>query len=219
MSWDGSLPIDAAQVRAYLDVTGTSGAYSDAIITSNIRAAAAFIERETGRQFENQPATTKTFTTNGAGSVDIPDARVITSVTLQGATLDLDASYWKITDNKGAYTTIQLRPFGSRTGSGYLANPQWFDRNLDRDYFRYGYTSLPNDLVVVGDFGYNPYPHDFLLAVKVLAGWYTRRPASLLANAAATPEGNFLQYGELPPEVTAFITSWKLGGPVVVSIG
>lgn len=218
MSWDGSLPIDAAQVRAYLDVDGTTRAYGEELVTSNIRAALSFIERETGRQFENQPATTKTFTTNGAAAVDIPDARAITSVTLQGATLDLDASYWKITDNKGAYTTIQLRPFGSR-GVGYKTNPEWFDRNLDRDYFRYGYSSLPNDLVIVADWGYSPYPNDFLFAVKVLAAWYTRRPASLLANAAATPEGNFLQYGELPPEVTSFITSWKLGGSVVVSIG
>ena len=96
MSWDGSLPIDAAQVRAYLDVTGTSGAYTSELITSNIRAAASFIERETGRQFENQAGATKTFTTNGAASMAIPDARTITSVTLQGATLVLNESYWKI---------------------------------------------------------------------------------------------------------------------------
>lgn len=218
MSWDSTLPIDASQVRAYLDVSGTSGAYDSNLITSNIRAAASFIERETGRQFEYQAGATKTFTTNGAASMPIPDAKVITSVTLEGTALDLDETYWKIADNHGAYTTIQLRPYGSGSSS-YLAHPDWFDRNLDRLY-RYGAIgSLPNDLVIVGDFGYSPLPHDFLHAVKVLAAWYTRRPASLLANAAATPEGNFLQYGDLPPEVTAFIASWKLGGPILVAVG
>lgn len=219
MSWDSTLPIDAGQVRNYLDVTGTSGAYTTELITSNIRAAASFIERETGRQFENQAGVTKTFTTNGAAAISIPDARTITSVTLQGAALVVDESYYRIPDNKGSFTTIQFRSFGGR-GYSYLSHPEWFDRNLDMEWRRYGPTSsLPNDLVIVGDFGYSPYPHDFLLAVKVLAAWYTRRPASLLANAASTPEGNLLQYGELPPEVTGFITSWKLGGPILVSVG
>lgn len=218
MSWDSTLPIDAGQVRAYLDVTGTSGAYSTELITSNIRAAASFLDRETGRQFEYQAAVTKTFTTNGAASVAIPDFKSITSVSLQGVALDVDETYWAITDNKGSYTTIQLRPFGAGRGYSYLANPEWFDRNLDR-ISRYGSVgSLPNDLVIVGDAGYSPLPHDYAFAVKVLAAWYTRRPASLLANAAATPDGNFLQYGELPPEVTSFIASWKLGGPVMVAL-
>jgi hypothetical protein len=196
-------------------VDGTTGKYSDPLITSNIRAASAFIERATGRQFEAQSATTKTFTTNGLSALRIPDLRSATSITLQGATLDADESYWLITDNRGIYTTLQFRAYG--TGYSYLSNPQWFDRNLDRYWGRYGYGSLPNDLVITGNWGWDPLPEDLLHATKVLAAWYTKRPASVLANVAFTPDGNTLNYSEYPPEVASFIEAWKLG-PMLVAV-
>jgi hypothetical protein len=214
MSWT-TLPVSEADVRAYLDVSGTTGTYSTALIASNIRAAASFLEKATGRQFEAQTGVTKTFTSNGAAAVAIPDARTITSVTMQGAALDLDESYWEIEDDRGAITTIQLRPYGTGRYPHWLANPDWYDRNLDR----YGwYTSLPNDLVIVGDFGYSPLPHDFLLAVKALAGWYTRRPASLLGNTLLTPEGNQIDYSQLPVEVQTFIANWAHAGNQMVAV-
>lgn len=206
----------AAQVRAYLDIDGTSGKYSDPLITSNIRAASAFLERTTGRQFQSQSGTTKTFTTNGAGALRIPDLRSVTSVTLQGAALTADESYWIVPDNRGVYTTLQFRPYGSGSYS-YLSNPQWFDRNLDRDWYRYGGGSLPNDLVITGDWGWDPLPEDLLHACKVLAAWYTKRPASVLANTAFTPDGNVLQYSDYPPEVLNFIKSWSLG-PMLAAV-
>lgn len=215
MSWD-TLPISEAQVRDYLSVSGTTGTYSDSLIGSNIRAAASFLERATGRQFEKQDGVTKTFTTNGAASIAIPDARVVTSVTLQDVALDVNETYWGIADPRGAFTTLQFRSYGSG-GPSYLANPQWFDRNLDREWARYGTSSLPNDLVVVGDFGYDPYPHDFLLAVKALAAWYTRRPASLLGNSLITPDGNQIDYSALPTEVQTFIDAWGTAGPQMVA--
>jgi hypothetical protein len=125
-------------------------------------------------------------------------------------------TYWLIPDNHGAFTTLQFRAFGAGSdGRSYLSNPQWFDRNLDRDWARYGYSSLPNDLTITGNWGYDPYPHDFLHAVKVLASWYTKRPASVLANVQVTPEGNELRYTDLPPEVSGFISSWKMGEALV----
>lgn len=199
-------------MRAYLDVEGTTGKYQDPILASNIRAAASFIERATGRQFETQTGVTKTFTTNGVAAMRIPDLRTATSVTLQGSTLDADETYWILPDNHGVYTTLQFRAFGTGGYSSYLSNPGWFDRNLDR-YPSVG--SLPNDLVVTGDWGHDPYPHDFLMAVKVLAAWYTKRPASVLANVAFSPDGNVLNYGEYPPEVLNFIKSWALGTVLV----
>ncbi len=202
-------------MRAYLDVEGTAGKYSDAVITSNIRAASAFLERATGRQFQAQTNTTKTFTTNGAASLRIPDLRTTTSITLQGTTLDADESYWLVPDNRGVYTTLQFRGFGSGGSYSYLSNPQWFDRNLDRDWNRYGSGSFPNDLVITGDWGWDPLPEDLLHACKVLAAWYTKRPASVLANTALTPDGAVLQYSEYPPEVLNFIKSWSLGAMLV----
>jgi hypothetical protein len=207
--------VTVAQVRAYLDVEGTSGKYSDPVITSNIRAASAFIERATGRQFEAQTNVTKTFTSNGAAALRIPDLRSASSITLQGAALDADESYWLVTDNHGIYTTLQFRAFGTGYGPSYLSNPQWFDRNLDRDWSRYGTSSLPNDLVITGNWGHDPLPQDLLHATKVLAAWYTKRPASVLANTAFTPDGNTLTYSDYPPEVLNFIESWKLGAMLV----
>lgn len=203
-----------AQVRAYLDVEGTSGKYNDALITSNIRASSAFLERSTGRQFEAQTNVTKTFTTNGMASLRIPDLRTTTSVTLQGATLDADESYWIVSDNHGVYTSIQFRAFGTGGYRSYLSNPEWFDRNLDR--YPYG-TSLPNDLAITGDWGHDPLPEDLLHACKVLAAWYTKRPASVLANTSLTPDGAILQYSEYPPEVLNFIKSWSLG-PMLAAV-
>lgn len=211
MSW-AILPVTEAQVRAYLDVDGTGGKYADPLIASNIRAAAAFLERATSRQFEAQTNVTKHFTTEGRAALRIPDLRSVTSVSLQGSGLVADESYWLVGGNGGTYTTLQFRAFGSGGSYSYLSNPQWFDRNLDRYPWS---TSLPNDLAITGDWGFDPYPPDFLHAVKVLAAWYTKRPASVLANVSITPDGNVLNYGELPPEVTGFIRSWKVGEQLV----
>lgn len=218
MSWS-TLPVTVAQVREYLDVEGTTGKYSDGLIGSNIRAAASFIEHATGRQFEEQVTATKSFTTNGMAAMRIPDLQSVSSATLQGVTLDADESYWLIADSRqtGNYTGIQFRAFGQGGVPSYRSNPEWFDRNLDRDFYRYGTTSLPNDLVIVGTWGYdiNSMPHDFLMAVKALAAWYTRRPASVMANVAFTPDGNVLNYAEFPPEFSAFVPLWRLGAMLV----
>lgn len=215
MSWT-PLPVSEAQVRAYLGIDGTTGQHADALIASNIRAAASFLQRETHRQFEPQTGATKTFTTNGLAAMRIPDLRTLTSATLQGASLTANESLWLISDSQqaGIYTGIQFRAFGQGGYSSYKSNPEWFDRNLDRDYLRYGYTSLPNDLVIVGDWGYDPYPDDFLHPLKVLAAWYTKRPASVLANVAITAEGNELRYSEYPPEVQKFLAAWTLGSQI-----
>jgi hypothetical protein len=60
------IPVAPAQVRDYLNITATTGQYSDALIGSNINQAVGFLQRKTGRQFEWQGSNhTKTFTTNG----------------------------------------------------------------------------------------------------------------------------------------------------------
>jgi hypothetical protein len=207
--------VTTQDVRDYLNIEGVGPMkYSDALIGSNIRAASSFLQKATGRQFENQTGVTKTYTTNGAAAIKIADLRTATSISLQGSELDADESYWLISDNHGVNTTLQFRAFGG--GSSYLSNPQWFDRNLDRAYYR-GTGSLPNDLVITGDWGHDPLPDDLLHATKVLAAYYTRRPSSLLADAQVTPEGAELRYSSLPHEVQGFISSWTLG-TLMVSI-
>lgn len=217
MSWT-ILPVTEAEVRTYLDIQGTSGQFSTPRIGSNIRAAASFIQRSTSRQFEPQTATTKTFTTDGKAYISIPDLRSATGVTLQSAALTLNASYWLVEDatHASVYTGVQFRAFGGN-GSSYLSNPEWFDRNLDRDWARgYGNSSLPNDLAITGDWGWSPYPDDFIHAVLVLASFYTRRPASTLADVEVTPEGTEKRFSRLPVEVREFIEQWMGGSQVAV---
>jgi len=216
MSWT-VLPVSQADVRTYLDINGTTGQFSDATIGSNIRAAASLLQGSTGRQFEPQSGATKKFTTEGRPYISIPDLRTATSVTLQGAALTADASYWLIPDSgQSVYIGIQFRAFGQHNEPSYLSNPQWFDRNLDT-YWRRGMnvTSLPNDLIITGDWGYSPLPDEFLHATKILAAFYTRRPASVLSDSAVTPDGNFLRYSQLPIEVRGFIEDWQVGAQLV----
>lgn len=209
--------VTAADVRGYLNIEGSTKNYSTGNLESNIRAASSFLQRETNRQFEAQTGTTKTFSTDGKAYITIPDLRTVTSATLQGVALTANTTYWLHPDrvSSGVYTGLQVRAFGSR--GSYLSNPEWFDRNLDT-YARKGwdYSTLPNDLVIVGDWGYTSYPDELMHATKVLAGFYSKRPDSVLANAQVTPEGALLSYSDLPLEVGAFIRSWRLGESVAL---
>jgi hypothetical protein len=213
--------ISAAAVRDYLEVNASGSKYSDALIGSNIRAASAFIERRTSRVFERQTNVTKVFTTYGRAAVTIPGLATASAITLQGSTLTADSTYWLHADAQqtGLYTSIQVHNFGTLD---YRSNPEWFDRNLDSDYWRRGHlTSLPNDLSITGDWGLLPadYPEPLLHATKILAAWYTKRPDSILANIAITAEGTALDYSSIPPEVGDFIAAYKLDADQVVTVG
>ena len=65
--------------------------------------------------------------------------------------------------------------------------------------------------------GWSPLPDEFLMATLVLAAFYTRRPASVLADVQVTPEGNELRYTQYPVEVQNFLKSWQ-AGPQMVSV-
>lgn len=217
--------ISAASLRAYLELNAVSSSskYDDGTLGSNIRAASGFLQRRTNRQFADQTAT-KLFTTQGRTAITIPGLRSASAVTLQSTSLTADSTYWLIPDaqHTGLYTGVQFRGFGGRFDPhGYLANPEWFDRNLDQRWGRYGDDySLPNDLSITGSWGYTDanLPESLLHATKVLAAFYTKRPDSVLASIATTVEGTTLDYSALPPEVLAFIEDWKLSD-MAVSVG
>lgn len=220
--------IAASAVRDYLELIATpsSSKYTDATIGSNIRAASDLLTRATGRQWEAQTGVTKKFTTEGRASITLPGLRTTSGVTLQGTALTADSTYYLIPDaaQTGLYTGIQFRAFGNRS---YLSNPEWFDRNLDHPRYRYynDWGSLPNDLSIAGDWGLlaADYPELLLHATKVLAGWFTKRPDSLLANVSVTPDGAIFNFSAMPPEVAdplmGFVSLYKLSPAQVVSVG
>jgi hypothetical protein len=212
--------ISAADVRGYMGTADTVGVWSDAALGSNIRAASAFLERRTGRQFEALTAATKTFTTDGRTYLVIPDLRTATSVTLNGNALVADTSYYLMPDrhDPAMFTGIQFRAFQSRQPADWWShNADWFDRGYDlpNRASPVSDTSLPNDLVITGDWGWSPIPAEVTQATKVLAAFYTKRPDSVLADVEITPAGNARIFSGLPLEVKEFVMDWALGERII----
>jgi hypothetical protein len=208
----------AAELRSYLDINATTGRASTTNLDLFLQSASDFLERATGRIIAASPSNTqRTFSTFGQAAVTIPDLRVVSSATLQGTTLTADSTYWLVPSRQQpdngdtVYTGFQVRAY-SRWD--YRSNPEWFDRNLDNWRWPGGY-SLPNDLVITGLWGWTTVPAQWKLATLVLASYEYKRPDSLLANVAITPEGGVLNYGDLPPEVGELISMWRLGEAVV----
>jgi hypothetical protein len=206
--------VTAAELRDYLDIQGTTGRASTTNLTMLIEAASDFLERATGRIITASASNTqRTFSTDGRAAMTIPDLRTAASITLQGTTLTVDSTYWLIPSRQQPadttiYTGLQFHAYSTWD---YRSNPEWFDRNLDSDYWRYRRMGLPNDLVITGLWGWTTVPAQWKLATLVLAGYEYKRPDSLLANVAITPEGNQLDYGQMPPEVRELIEQWRLG--------
>lgn len=213
--------ITEASVREYLELNspGSTSKYSDATLGSNIRAAQGMLERWTSRRFEDATATL-TFSTDGRAFMPIPGLRTATTVTLQGTTLTADSTYYLLPDSQqtGVYTGIQFRAFRTTGTNGpwWLANPEWFDRNLDHPHYpanRGGETTLPNDLSIAGSWGWTNalMPEPVRHAVKVLAGFLTLRSDALLTGGRFTPGGDVTDLSEFPIEIQAFVADWKTG--------
>lgn len=218
-----AIPISA--VRDKIGLNASNSRYPDGLIGSNLRWAAGFLERRTGRVFDETTAT-KLFTTEGKSLVTIPGLATASSVTLNGAPLTADETYWLIPDAQqtGVYTGIQFRAFESRPSGvpWWYGNPEWFDRGLDLPpYYGSHRGSLPNDLSITGTWGYAAasLPEEFIGAVADLAAWATKRGDALYAGAVASPEGNLFDLSQLPVEVQAFIAEWRLSGGGVEAVG
>ena len=233
------LVIDAQAVRDYLDLNspGTQSSYSDGTIGSNIRSAVYFLEHKTGRFFYDRPATTWVIpgATMLRAQLAIPGFRTFTSVTWGGSALSVgftagtSASCWAVPDqlNSGVYVALQFRAWRADSDRPwYLADSNWWDKALDSPFYPgnwgggYAWTSMPDDLVIVGEVGYvaGSEPYDVRMAVRALAGFETLRPRSILADVAITPAGGILNYSRLPNEVVEFLADYKLGGEQVVSM-
>lgn len=211
-------------VRDILDLNAAaSSRFSPDTIGSNIRDASWFLERATNRIFRDEPTLTLKFTTNGEPAIYVPGLRTASSVTLSGATLAEDSSYWLIPDvqQSGVSLAVQLRPFNRGQGSNwYLGIPDWFDRNLDSPKWNAGYrsSSLPNDLVIAGAWGYTDatLPEPVRRNTARLAAFYCLRSDALLSGARATESGIF-DLSNLPIEVQEFVASWKAGPQAVLT--
>lgn len=210
----------AAELRTFMDITSTTGRAATSNLDLLLTKASDDLERATGRLITASASnTSRTFSSEGRAYLTIPDLRSVATLTLQGTTLEDDSTYWLVpsAQEPTIFTGVQFRNFNRYD---YRSNPEWFDRNLDSDYWRRsGFTSLPNDLVITGLWGWGTVPTTWKVTAMILAGYYYKRPDSLLANTSITPEGNVLEYGQLPPEVHALIEAWRLPKDQVVTVG
>lgn len=208
------------EFRDFMEWTGTTGRKSSTNLNLLLTAASDALERRTGRLITASGSNViRKFTSNGRAYVNIPDVRSVSDVSLQGASMTADAGYWLIPSRQDPtiYVGLQLRAFG---GTSYLANPEWFDRNLDQQWARYGGidTSLPNDLTVTSTtWGHATTPAQWKLAIYALAGFGYQHTDALFSAARATPEGNIFDLSSLPTEVTMLVSDWTIGEQAAIA--
>lgn len=217
--------VTVSAVRDYLSLNASNSKYDNDTIGSNIRAAQSFLERRTGRVLEDTSAT-KTFTTEGKTSLEIPGLRTASSVELSGSALVADSTYWLLPDaqRSGLYTGIQFRAYRTNLDASrpwWYGHPEWFDRGLDLPGGFEQRGSLPNDLVIAGSWGWTPdqMPAEAIHATKVLAAYFTKRPDAILSGGVSTPDGATFDLTSLPVEVQAFISEWRLAGGGAEAVG
>jgi hypothetical protein len=235
------LAVSPQDVRDYLglDIDGNSR-YTDATIGSNIRAAQSKLEKDTHRFLVDHTGLTWATTTMLAAQVAIPGFRSFTATAWGGTVLSVSIpgdgntspSAWAVPDdlNTGTFVALQFRPWRADSEMPWWlalgGQNSWFDQAADNPFDPrnrgggYAWTSMPNDLVIMGNAGwdstlptddYGGYPSAFLQAVKVLAAFYMKRSDAILADVAITPQGGILQYSRLPDEVRGFIADFKIG--------
>lgn len=210
-----AFPLDANTVRDYMDLQGAATSkYSDTTINSNIRTSLSWLERKTGRRLHD---TTETlvFTTDGAQTVTIPGLRTATSIAKNTTPLTADSGYWLLPDTQqtGVYTGVSFGTSGR--GYSYLSNPEWFDRNLDSPRYQAYYAgrpgSLPNDLVIAGNWGYTTPPEEVVMAVKILAAFFTTLADANSSGGISTPDGNLFDLSSWPDSVQQFVQDFAIG--------
>lgn len=211
--------VDPQTVRDYLQVTGTTGQWSNELIGSNINAASGNLQRWTHRQFETYGGSnvTKVFSTEGAARVTIPDLRSISAITLNDATVVANESYYLIGDRNQSGVFVAIEFPGQRN----VMSPGLNTFDVNYNFLRYGtrYESLPGNLSITGLWGHEPLPAELLHATTVLAGYYTLRPDALLGGAVNRLEqGVIFDLSRLPVEVQDFVETWRIESPNVVAM-
>lgn len=199
------MPPSLSDVKTYLGITGSG---DDALISSSIVSATAQAERDTSRVFSYASNTSRKYSTNGEASVkirDVPLTDATRVVTWNGVTLTEGTSYWLLPDrrNPDISVTLQLRPF-VKTDQWYLADPDWFAKNLDH----YPFGALPLDLTVAGFEGHPTWTGDVTQEVTFLSAWFYWRAKSGASGVIQLPTGEEIDLGSEPVSSPTFTRNW-----------
>lgn len=211
-----SLPA-LADLKAYLGLTGTG---DDALIAQLLPIGLGIAERDTGRTFATGSNRSTTYSTNGDALVPIHDRPVTDAsrtVTWHGADLVEGTNAWFLPDRRdpNISTQLQIRPFDTSRADWYKADPQWFNKNLDR--LRYP-SGTPNDLVINGIIGH-PFPRNEVSgAILILDAFLYWRAKSGATGSAYDLQGDAVSLAQTPPEYQAFVRDWRIN-LAVASVG
>lgn len=203
------LIVTLPDLKAYLGITTTADDVLLASIASNVTVTA---EADTGRYLAVRSNHTERYSTAGQASLnilDVPYSDPTRTVTLLGAAIVQDSTFWLIPDRRDtdAASTIQLRHYDTSQAQWYKAAPTWFDAGLDRQ--RYPYGSQPNDLVVTGVHGH-PDQTQFSLPLLELGAWLYYRAKSGASGVVKLPSGEEVDLADHPTLYKQFVSSWRV---------
>jgi len=209
-----------AELRDFMEWSGTTGRKSDVNLGLLLDAASDFLEHSTGRMITSTGSNySRTYSSKGRAIIPIGDWRTVDQVTLNGADLTPNSSYWLIESRQSAdvSTSIQLRTFGSSPQDA-RSGADWFDTNKDSWLWPGNWASntQPNDLVITGLGGWTEPPPIWKLTSLVLAGYYYHHADAAFSGARQTPEGNVYDLSRYPVEVQKLVSDWTLGEAVVI---
>ena len=209
--------VSLADVKTYLGLTGTG---DDQLISSCIDAAQGRIEQDTGRVFAYTSNTTRTYSTDGAASLNIRDVPAVASntatVTLNGAAMTYGSQWWLLPDrrNPEVSVTIQLRFYDTSRPDWYKADPNWWDKNMDNPRYWVSIGS-PNDLVIAGPEGHPNPQGDVVGMHKTMAALLYWQAKSGASGTVSTPQGETIDLSADPIGYDVFVRNWKLHTAVI----
>lgn len=211
-----SLPT-RSDLKAYLGLTTTN---DDALIDQLLPIGLGLAERDTGRTFASGSNSQTTYSSNGDALIPIHDRPVTDpsrSVTWNGTTLVEGTTCWFLPDRRDPNISIalQIRRFDTSRIDWYKADPQWFDKNLDRPRYPMG---SPNDVIVNGIIGH-PFPRSEVSgAILVLDAYLFWRAKSGSSGSAYDISGEAVSLASTPPEYQEFVRTWRVQSGVA-SVG
>jgi hypothetical protein len=185
---------------------GIAKASDDVLLQTLLDGQAARLARVTGRSFTPNPALDEqggdtapdavvTLQGKYRRRISIPDARVVTSVVVDGTTLDPSA--YRLVGDDLAMTDLDLAP------SLFPCEPRW-----DPWAFQ-GWQPTPNlgqQVVITGRFGITPVPDDVMDVYMLMVARAYREKDARYSDQVQLPDGGVANYfRQFPPRVAQTI--------------
>ena len=204
------MPPTLSDLKTYLGLTGSG---DNALLQTCLDAGLAQAERDTGRTFAYSSNNVRDYSTDGNVALtihDVPKTDASRVVTLGGVTLTEGTGYWLLPDrrNPDISVTIQLFMFDTQRNNWYKSDPEWWDKNLDRWWSRFGNTPL--DLRVSGYNGHPTWTNDVTHEVTFLSAWFYWRAKSGASGVIQTPTGEEIDLGSEPSASPTFTGNWRV---------